>query len=323
MRHPVRVLSVIAWAILTMAPVYAKNYPDRPVKIIVPYSAGGGTDLVARLVAEAFASAFGQSFVVENQPGAGGTIGVANVARAKPDGYTLGIGTAGTQVIVPNLDATLTYRPERDFETIAMINSVDLVLTARPDLPVQSLQELIAYAKANPGKLSYGTPGVAGSVHLFHAYLDLLNDIEMLHVPFPGEAQSISAMLSNTVDISLITVTSGRPYFAAGRLRPLAAGGPKRSPLLPDILTVVELTGLDYAAYTWNVLIAPKGTPREIQQVLNEKLADAFRRPEIQKKMNQLGAGILEGSIDAATEFVSREDAIYKKVIKATGIKRE
>ncbi len=306
------------------APGQAQTYPDRLVRLIVPFTPGGATDVNARILAAELTSILKQPFVIDNRPGASGSIGIDLVAKAAPDGYTLGVSGVGPTAILPIIDAKLPYNPARDLEVVAGLGRVDFMLVARPGLPVTTLTDLIAYAKANPEKVTYATAGVAGPQQLQIEHLALLAGIKLFLVPFPGDAQATAAVVSGDVDIALMGIATGIGLVKGGKVKALAMAGGERSPTAPDLATVAEQTGFtEFTGYTWNVLVAPKGTPAAVIARLNAAVAEAARKPELQAKLEGLGLRALPGSAEEVSSFVARETAKNKHVIEATGIRRE
>ncbi|WP_439610825.1 Bug family tripartite tricarboxylate transporter substrate binding protein [Reyranella sp.] len=303
---------------------YAQTYPDRPVRLIVPFPPGGATDVNARILAAELSALLKQPFVIDNRPGASGTIGIDMVAKSAPDGYTLGVSGVGPTAILPIIDPKLPYNPARDLDIVAGLGRIDFVLVARPGLPAANLTELIAYAKANPGKVTYATAGVAGPQQLQMEHLGLLADIKFFLVPFPGDAPATAAVVSGDVDIALMGIATGIGLVKGGKLRALAMAGSERSPTLPDLATVAEQTGFtEFTGYTWNLLVAPKGTPAAVIARLNSAVAEAAGKPEVQAKLEALGIRPLPGSAGKISDFVASETAKNRRVIEATGIRRE
>lgn len=302
----------------------AQTYPDRPVRLIVPFPPGGATDVNARILAAELSALLKQPFVIDNRPGASGTIGIDMVAKSAPDGYTLGVSGVGPTAILPIIDPKLPYNPARDLDIVAGLGRIDFVLVARPGLPVANLTELIAYAKANPGKVTYATAGVAGPQQLQMEHLGLLAGIKFFLVPFPGDAPATAAVVSGDVDIALMGIATGIGLVKGGKLRALAMAGSERSPTLPDLATVAEQTGFtEFTGYTWNLLVAPKGTPAAVIARLNAAVAEAAGKPEVQAKLDALGIRPLPGSAGKVSDFVASETAKNRRVIEATGIRRE
>lgn len=318
------VLLLLALALPFATPGQAQTYPDRPVRLIVPFTPGGATDVNARLLAAELTAILKQPFVIDNRPGASGAIGIDLVAKAASDGYTLGVSGVGPTAILPIIDPKLPYSPARDLDIVAGLGRVDFMLVARPGLPVTTLTDLIAYAKANPGKVTYATAGVAGPQQLQIEHLGLLAGIKLFLVPFSGDAQATAAVVSGDVDIALMGIASGIGLVRAGKLKALAVAGSERSPTAPDLATVAEQTGFtEFTGYTWNVLVAPKGTPAAVIARLNAAVGEAARKPELQAKLEGLGLRPLPGSAAEIADFVTLETAKNRRVIEATGIRRE
>ena len=324
MKKTMSLLLALALPFTAADPAEAQTYPDRPVRLIVPFTPGGATDVNARILAAELTGILKQPFVIDNRPGASGSIGIDLVAKAAPDGYTLGISGVGPTAILPIVDAKLPYNPARDLEVVAGLGRVDFMLVARPGLPVTTLTELIAYAKANPEKVTYATAGVAGPQQLQIEHLALLAGIKLFLVPFPGDAQATAAGVSGDVDIALMGIATGIGLVKGGKVKALAMAGSERSKTMPDLATVAEQVGFtEFTGYTWNVLVAPKGTPASVIERLNATVAEAARKPEVQAKLEGLGLRALPGSAAEVSDFVARETAKNKRVIEATGIRRE
>ena len=321
------ILSAIAALLLASqatAPAFAQAYPDKSVRLIVPFPPGGATDVTARVLADELTQRFKQTFVVENRAGAAGAIGIDQVAKSKPDGYTLGVSGVGPTAIFPILDPKLSYSPARDLDVIAGLSAVDLVFIARNNLPANTMKELLDYAKANPGKVTYSTAGVAGPAQLQAESLALSAGVKMLHVPFPGDSPAIAAVLSGDVDMGFVGVASSVAFVTSGKLKALGVGSPVRLKALPDVGTVIEQTGFkDFTGFTWNVLVAPKGTPAAIADALNKAINEISAKPEIIERFAGVGLRTMPGDAKVAADFVAGEAARYKRIIEVTGIKRE
>jgi tripartite-type tricarboxylate transporter receptor subunit TctC len=304
----------------------AQPYPNKPIRLIVPFTPGGSTDATARIVGEAMGTVLGQSVVIENRPGAAATLGIDLVAKSKPDGYTLGVSGVGATAIIPLIDPKLTYNPARDLDIIAGLNSVYGVIVAKPDFKPKNMDELFAFARANPEKLTFATSGVAGPAHLNVEYLQQLAGVKMLHVPFSGDVPAITAVLTGDVAIASVATASATPFLIDGKLKALAANGPgaARMKLMPDLLSVQEQTGFKlYNPHTWSVLVSAKGTPPEIIETLNKAVNAALAKPEVIEKLENLGLKPLPGDVKAAQALVAAEIAEKKRVIELIGLKRE
>jgi tripartite-type tricarboxylate transporter receptor subunit TctC len=307
-----------------VTPVAAQTYPDKSVRLIVPFPPGGATDVTARILADELSTRFKQTFVVENRAGAAGAIGIDQVAKSKPDGYTLGVSGVGPTAIFPILDPKLSYSPARDLDVIAGLSAVDLIFIARNNLPASNMRELLDYARANPGKVTYSTAGVAGPAQLQAENLALAVGVKMLHVPFPGDTPAIAAVLSGDVDIGFVGVASSVSFVTSGKLKALGVGSPTRLQALPDVGTVIEQTGIrEFTGYTWNVLVAAKGTPANVADLLNKAINEISAKPEIIEKLANVGLRTLPGDAKGIADFVAGESARYKRIIESTGVKRE
>lgn len=309
---------------LASYPVSAQTYPDKPVRVIVPFPAGGATDATARILADELTTRFKQSFIPENRPGAAGAIGIDQVAKSKHDGYTVGVSGVGPTAIFPALDPKLSYSPSRDLDVIAGLSAVDLIFIARNSFGPGDMKQLIKHAQDNPGKVTYGTAGVAGPAQLQAESMALSANIKMLHVPFSGDAPAIQAVLSGDVDVAFVGVASAVNFVTSGQVKALGAGSPERLKALPNVGTVVEQTGFkDFTGYTWNVLVVPKGTPKEISDKLNKALNEIAAKPEVIEKLSNLGLRTMPGNAQTISDFVAGEAARYRQIIQQTGIKRE
>lgn len=302
----------------------AQTYPDKPIRLIIPFAPGGSTDITGRIIGEALGNILKQPLVVENRPGAAATIGIDLVAKSKPDGYTLGISGVGATAIVPLIDSKLPYQPLRDLDIIAGLVAIDSVYVAKPDLKQNTMREVLEFARANPYKITYGTSGVTGPAHLSMEHLSQLAKVKMVHVPFAGDAPALTAVLSGDVSIALVAVASATPFLSDGKLKGLAAGGPKRLKLLPNLTTVAEQTEFkDFTAYAWSVLVTARGTPPEIIDRLNKATNEAEARPDVIERLENLGLKTMPGDMKWAQDFVAQEIAKNKAIIESTGIKRE
>lgn len=314
-------------AALTLATTLTAHaaYPDRPITLVVPYPPAGTTDLSARTMAQAMEAKLGQTIVVENRAGAGGSIGMGVVARAKPDGYTIGMGTIGTQTINQFLYKDMPFDPEKDFEPIALVVTTPNIIAVNAESKIKTLGELIAAAKAaKEDNLTYATPGVGSSVHLTGAYLEQTAGINLLHIPFKGVSGSLPALIGGQVDILLDNLPSTLAQLKDGsKIRGLAVTSAQRSPSVPDIPTAAEsgIPNMDVTA--WFALYAPKGTPAPVVEKLIEAAKDALASPELQAKFVSMGAqaGTLTG--DDLAAFERTERARWGKLIKDRNIQAQ
>lgn len=280
---------VMALWLACLGAVQAQTWPDKPVRVVVPFPASGATDLVARVVTQQVAKELGQQFVVDNKPGAGGTIGVGEAAKGAPDGYTLLLTTSSTHAISPHLMKNLKYDANKDFTPIAHLADAASVLLVTPKLPVKTVQELIAYAKAHPGQLNYATSGVGTIVHLNSAAFSAQAGIEMTHVPYKGTAQSIADLAAGNVQVLFDSLPTGMPHVHSGRARALAVTGLKRSAMAPDLPTLAESGLPGYSSVTWFGLYAPAGLPAALAERINQAFAKAMQAPEVADRLGRLG----------------------------------
>jgi tripartite-type tricarboxylate transporter receptor subunit TctC len=320
-----RLFKRLAWAsIATLATAMAAHaaYPENPITLVVPYPPAGTTDIAARTIAQAMEPKLGQTIVVENRAGAGGNIGMGVLARAKPDGYTIAMGTIGTQTINQFLYKDMAFDPENDFTPIALVLTTPNVIAVNTQSNIKNLADLIAAAKAaKEKKLTYASPGVGSSVHLTGAYLEQAAGIDMLHIPFKGVSGSLPALIGGQVDILLDNLPSTLAQIKDGsKIRGIAVTSAERSPSVPDIPTVAESGLPDVDVTAWFALYAPKGTPKEAVDRLISAASEALKSPELQAKFVAIGAqpGTLVGADLAA--FETQERARWSKLIKERNI---
>lgn len=297
----------------------AEAWPDRPVRIVVPFAPGGATDIVGRLIGAELSKAFGQPFVVENRPGGGGNIGSDLVAKAAPDGYTLLLGAAGNIAINPGLFPNMPYDPVKDLAPISLICETMNVLVVHPGVPARSVQELIALAKAQPGALSFASSGNGGTTHLAGEMFKAMTGTDMVHVPYRGSAPAMTDLLSGTVQLMFDNLPSALPHVREGRLRALAVTGATRSPAMPDLPTMAEAGVAGYEATSWFGLFAPAGTPAALVDRLADAVAAAVRHDDVQARIRALGAEPITNRPAAFAAMVRAEVAKWRGVIEASG----
>jgi tripartite-type tricarboxylate transporter receptor subunit TctC len=317
-----RMLAALAAALTVAgapAPSIAQDYPNRAVKIIVPFLPGAGNDILGRLTAEHLTPRLGQPVIVENKPGAGSQIGVDFVAKSKPDGYNLIWAASDGITILPAVKQTMPYRVPDDFSFIARIVQLPFVLAVSPKLPVKSVPELLAYAKANPGKLRYGTSGIGGAPHMGSVLMEKSAGIEMLHVPYAGVSAVVNALLADTIDIALITPPTVRPHTDAGTIRAIATTGKERHPLFPNIPTLEE-SNVPVTVIVWYGILAPAGVPDAILTRLRKEVGDVLKDPKVTDRLNALGYQVSYLPGDAFKEFVLKDFEQWKNVAKSAGI---
>jgi tripartite-type tricarboxylate transporter receptor subunit TctC len=315
-----------AWLLLVCGAALAQpasgGWPARPVKIIVPFPAGGGYDFVARNIGQRLSDRLGQPVVVENRAGANGNIGSDAVAKAQPDGYTLLLGGIGPQALSPALYPQLPYRPERDFQPVALVARQPNVLIVHPSLPVKSVAELVAYAKAHPGKLAFGSTGNGSGQHFGLEQLRQVAGIDVIHVPYKGAAPLHMGLLSGEVAAGFNIVQLPMAHVRKGELRALATASTKRSVLAPDLPTLAEL-GMPIDFDTWYALYAPAGTPREIVSRLNDEVNRILAQPDLKERANALGIELQGGSPEQLTSHMQAEIARWSRLARTANIKAE
>jgi tripartite-type tricarboxylate transporter receptor subunit TctC len=302
---------------------WAQTYPTKPIRVIVPFPAGESIDATARLIAQPWMAALGQQMVIDNRGGAGGTIGTELTAKAPPDGYTISYGNLGPLSIGPNLYQKLGYDLFKDLAPVSQATSLPFVLFGSTTLPVNTAQELVAYAKARPGQLNFGSTGVGSGLHLMGELFKLTAGVSMVHVPFKGVAQAVPDMMAGRLQLAFNTIPAFLPHVKAGRLKAFVISAPKRSPLLPQVpaCTEVGLPGLDASA--WHAVVAPAGTSKEIVRKLHQTLAATLALPEVRSQLAAVGAEPVASSPEEFAKFMRAESQKWARVIKAGGVKVE
>jgi tripartite-type tricarboxylate transporter receptor subunit TctC len=307
-------------ALAIAPPVHAQSvYPNRPVRVIVPFPAGGSADVLARIVSERLSARWGQPVLVENRIGAGGNIGAENVYRAEPDGYTILSSPPGPLAINHNLYQTLPFDPNR-FVPVTVLALVPNVLTARPDLPATSLRELIAYAKANPGKISYASQGNGSTSHLSASMLQSAAGLELVHIPYKGEGPALVDIIAGRVDIFFGNLAAALRYHQAGRVRILAVAHSRRSAVLPDVPTFEEAGMPGILSSAWFAFALPPGTPAAIAERINAATIEVLRSADVQKRFLEQGAEPVGNSTAEMAAFVKEEMARWKRVIQEANV---
>ncbi len=311
-------LGALSLACILGAPAGAQDYPAKTIHIIVPLAAGGGTDLLARVIATKLRDKFGQPVTVENRTGAAGNIGADAVFKAPPDGYTLLFTQPGPLVVNKALYGSLPYEPEQ-FVPIALASVQDIMLAVNPNVPAKTLQELIAYAKANPGKLNYGSSGAGSAPHLAAALFSQMAGVKMTHVPYKGSAESQTATIAGHVDLTFFAFSSALRHAKAGRLRALAVGGTQRNPQLPEVPSISEVVP-GYSATSWTALVAPPRTPAAVAQKLAGALAEILKLPEVQSRLTDAGDQSADMTQEQLSAFLRDERQRWSSVIRSAGI---
>jgi tripartite-type tricarboxylate transporter receptor subunit TctC len=318
-RSLLALLPSAAAALLIPRSARAASYPDRPIRFVVPFTPGGGADALARISAQFVSSRLGQQMFVDNRPGAGGNISAELVAKASPDGYTLLEGNLA-HAIAMTLYRQLRYDIERDFTPVIALGSVPFVLAVEPELPVKSLQELLALARTKPGGLDYASSGVGGPSHLAMVLLESLADVKLTHIPYKGASPAAQDLMAGRVQASFLTLPAAVPLLQAGRIRALALSAARRAQTLPDLPTIVEAGIPGYDATTWFGVLAPLGTADDIVQTLNQAFAAAMKDDGVRQRLRGEGFEILGGTPQEFAAFIHAQAAKWSAVVKAAGI---
>ena len=310
-------------ALLLSPPVGAQAFPQKPIRFVVPFSPGGTTDILARLLGAKLAPALGQSVLIDNRPGAQGIVGTEIVARAAPDGYTLVMGYLGTHAINPGLYAKLSYDPIRDFAPVTLVASTTQAIVAHPSLPASNVRELIALAKTRPGQLNYASAGIGAPSHLSGELFKAMAGIDMVHVPYKGGGALMTDLLSGQVSLSFGGLAAALPHVKSGKLRLLAVASANRSAAVPEVPTVAESGVPGFDVPSWLGVLAPAGTARDIVNRLHAEISKVLREPEVRERLSAEGAEIIAGDPEQFAAYLKSEIAKYAKVIKDAGVRAE
>ena len=322
-RRRVVIPALALFAVTAVAAAAEPPYPVRPVRFIVPFAPGGSTDTLARTLAQRLSDAFGQQVVVDNRSGGNGNIGTELVARALPDGHTIVLGYIANLGIGPSLYAKLPYDPVRDFAPVTQLAAAPNILVAHPSVPVKSVRELIAYAKANPQKVNYASAAVASLGHLAGELLNSSAGIHMQHVPYKGSGQAVIDLLAGQIQVMFSGMSSVMPHIKANKLRPLAVTGAQRSPAAPEVPTIAESGYPGFEASAWYGVLAPAGTPKAIVARLNAEILRVLKIPEVKERLENVGFEIVGGTPEAFAQYIRSEIEKWARVVKASGIKAE
>jgi len=326
--HPTRrtLLAALAAGALPasslFSPARAQAYPARPIRLVVPFPPGGPTDVLARIVAAKLPEVIGQQVVLDNKPGASGMIGAEQVAKSAPDGYTL-LSNASIQVINPSLYPKSPFDAIADFVPVTQLASVPLILVVNNDLPVHSVKELVAYLKANPGKLNFGSSGNAAAPHLAGESFKIMTGAVMQHVPYKGSAPALTDLIGGQVQLMFDSMPSAMPHVKAGKIRPLAVTTARRVAAVPDLPTIAEAGVPGYDISTWYGVWAPKGTPRDIVLRLQQDIARVLQMPDTRERYAGLGAEPVGNTPDEFAAYCRSELAKWAKVVKESGAKAD
>jgi tripartite-type tricarboxylate transporter receptor subunit TctC len=299
----------------------AQVYPTKPVRMIVPFPAGGATDIVGRLIAQKLAEGWGQQVIVDNRGGAGGTIGSDVAAKSPPDGYTMLLGTSSTHAVAPSLYSKLPYDPVRDFSPVTLVATATILLAVHPSVPAQNVRELIALAKRQPNALSFASSGNGGISHLIGEQFKSTAGIQMLHVPYKGDTPALVDLVGGQVHLMFGTAVSFLPYVSAGRLRALAVTNPKRSPIVPNVPTIAESGLPGFEALQWFGVFVPAGTPRDIVSRLHADIVKSLKLADVRERLVGLGAEVVGNAPDQFAAFQKADSVKWAKIVKESGAK--
>lgn len=299
---------------------FAQSYPARPVRLVVPFTPGGTTDIVGRIAAQKLTEAWEQQVIVENRPGAGGALGVDFVAKSPPDGYTLITGHIGTFGFGPSLYSRLPYDPIRDFAPITLFSTVPNMLVVNASLPVKNVKQLLALAKAHPGELNYGSAGSGSASHLAVEYFKLLSKTDITHIPYKGTSPLVTDLIAGETSLTITGVTPLYPHVKSGRLRALAIGSSKRIALLPDLPTIAEAGVPGYESTTWFGFLAPAKTPGDVITKLNAELLKILKRPDVRERLAADGGQPVGTTPEQFGSHIKAEIERWATVIKKAGV---
>jgi tripartite-type tricarboxylate transporter receptor subunit TctC len=316
-------LALLAVALLSPALATAQAYPTHPVTIIVPFAAGGGNDVLARLLAQRMGAALGQNFVIENRPGAGGTTGARAVAKSPHDGYTLMVGHSGVFGVAPALYANAGYDPRKDFSPVGLIGSFQQILVVNPSLPIHTVADLIAAARREPGKLTYASAGVGSGAHLSTELFTAMAGIRLTHVPFRGSGATLTDLIAGRVDLTITTPPSVIGAVRAGQLRPIAVTGEARSALFPELPTFAEAGVPGYVSVIHYGMVAPAGLPGQIGDTLNGALNAALADPQVRARIADEGGEPRPGTREQQARDIDAEETKWGGLVRRLGIKVE
>ena len=303
--------------------VFAQSYPSRAARMVVPWTAGGTADLMARIASQKFSESFGQQFVVDNRPGAGGLIGTEQVAKAAPDGHTLLLATTAPNSVAPSLYAKIPFDPVKDFASISLMATTCYVLSVHPTMPVKNARELVALAKARPGQLTFSSPGSGTPNHLSGEMLKMLTGIDMQHVPYKGSSQAIGDVIGGQIAMSFENIVVASPFVKSGRIKALAVTSAKRASALPTVPTISESGVRGFEAVGWFGVVAPAAVAKDIITRLNSELVRILATPDVKERITSLGAEVVPTTPEGMDKFNNAQIALWAKVVKASGARAE
>jgi tripartite-type tricarboxylate transporter receptor subunit TctC len=321
--HALLALTASLTASLSTAQTAAQNYPQKPIRMIVPFTPGGSTDILARSIGQELSKAWGQSVIIENIAGAGGSIGADKAAKSPADGYTLLMGHIGTLAVNPSLYPKLPYNPIKDFAPVAWVARVPNVLVVNPNVPAKSVQELVALAKSKPGQLSYGSGGNGSAANLATEYFKMQTETAILHIPYRGTAPAVTDLMGGQIQMLFTGAPAVMGQVKNGQLRALAVSSPKRLDALPDLPTVAEAGYKNFEADQWYGVVAPAGTPRDIVLKLNQQINVALNSAELKKRLTTEGAVATPETPEAFGKLIAQEIERWRPVITSGRVKAD
>jgi tripartite-type tricarboxylate transporter receptor subunit TctC len=316
-----RPLVVALIALLLGGPAEAQSFPAKPIKLICPFPPAGAVDIASRAIANELTRTLGQTVTVENRPGAGGNLGAEAAARSAPDGYTLFMSTSGIQAINPALYSKMPVDVNKELAPVAALVSLSNVLVLHPSVKANSVKDVVALAKAQPGRIPYASSGNGTSIHMSGAMFTQMTGTDMIHVPYKGSGPAVTDLLAGQVSMMFDNIPSALPHIKAGKLRALATTGARRDPALPDLPTIAEAGVPGYESGVWFGLMVPAGTPKDIVARLNADIVKGAKSPEFVKRMTDLGYNIIPGSPEQMADMIKAEIARWTPIVKASGAK--
>ncbi|MGO4607736.1 Bug family tripartite tricarboxylate transporter substrate binding protein [Variovorax sp. 2RAF20] len=316
---------VIALALLVSAPLaFGSDFPSKPVRIIVPYQPGGSTDALARMIGQKLSERMGQPVVVENKPGASEQLGAVTVAKSTPDGYTIMLATTIGLAINPSLFGKLQYDPVKDFAAVLPVARIASVVAVNPQMPVKNMEELTAYLKAHPGKVSYGSAGSGAPSHLAMELYKRAAGVDAVHVPYKGGAPALQDLMAGNIDVMIALVSEAMPLVKTGKLKALAVTSPSRNQRYPELAPVADSQGMkNFEIYLWYAMVAPAGTPKEVIEKLNQSINAVLSEKDMKDRLVEMDIELAGGPASRVSTIMGSEGAKWKKVIDEAGIKAE
>lgn len=316
--------ALLMGVVAVSSPSFASDFPNKPIRVVVPYAPGGSTDAMARMIGQKLSERLAQPVIVENKPGASEQVGATSVATSRSDGYTLMLATTIGLAINPSLYSRLTYDPTKDFTAVLPVARIASVVVVNPQLPVKNMEELTAYLKAHPGEVSYGSAGSGAPSHLAMELYKRAAGVHALHIPYKGGAPALQDLMAGNVQVMVALVSEAMPLVKAGKLRALAVTSPARSTRYPELMPVADAKGMSgFEIYLWYAIVAPAGTPRDVVDKLNQSINALLAEKEMKDKLNAMDIELIGGSAQQVASIFGVEGAKWKKVIDDAGIKAD